>query len=153
MVKNDKTLIKAQMAIRQAQIVASVDPQLRLRKTLQIVTPETKTATKRERQIDLVQQFVSVEKTLQDAPGIAEGDVLRTRIAGLGDFTTRPEGTECEERTCPNVRITRPRRIASPASQQNSALPASQCLNESFGRMRCRNLLDDGAHDRSHQPL
>src|SRR5579884_518720 len=93
MIENHEAVVKTDMAIGKFKVVDRAARQARLDKIFQVVTPITKTAAERERQIHFVEQFVTGHQRIQDLPWIAEL-VLRVACSVLRQFTTRAEGTK-----------------------------------------------------------
>src|SRR5207253_7691714 len=81
MIEDDEAAVKADVAIRQFEIVDRQARELRLNEILQIVAPVAKAAAQRERQIHLVEQFVAGHQAVEYLPGVAELN-LQDRVGG-----------------------------------------------------------------------
>src|SRR5439155_10093609 len=161
MVEDDEAAVKADVALRQFEIVDRQARELRLNEILQIVAPVAKAAAQRERQIHLVEQFVAGHQAVEYLPGVAElnlQDRVRSaedRSASFGQgsrgamlrapwqrlaacefgFTPRSKGAEGEEGSCRDERIPRLRRIKQRAPQKHHTRLALQLLHERLRRV------------------
>ena len=72
MIENNQAVIKADLTVRQFQIIRGVAFEARFNKVLQIVSPVTKTAAERKRQIQFLEQLVARHQAVQQMPGISE---------------------------------------------------------------------------------
>src|ERR1035437_748979 len=71
MVEHDKTVVKAGVAIGQFEVVDGTAREFRLDEILQIITPVAEATAERERQINLVEQFVARHEGVEHVPRIA----------------------------------------------------------------------------------
>ena len=98
MVEHDEAVVKANVAIGQFEIVEGAAREFRLGEILQVITPETKTATERKWQVNFVQQLEARQQRVQNLPRIAELEMgSGVRGLGAGDFATRAKGAEYEK--------------------------------------------------------
>src|SRR6267143_5879675 len=72
MVENHEAVVKTDVAVGQFKVVDRTARKLWLDEVFQIVTQVTKTATKREGKVDLVQQFEPGHQTVEQVPRIAK---------------------------------------------------------------------------------
>ena len=72
MVEDDDAAIEANAAIRQFEIVDGVSGELRLDKIFEVVAPVAEAAAKRERHVQIIQQFVALHEHVEHMPWIAE---------------------------------------------------------------------------------
>ena len=94
MVEDDEAVIEAHMAIGQFQVIHGAAVKFWLDETLQVVTPITKRATQRKRQVDFVQDFATGQERVENLPGVAELDIRHEARSMGPDFTARAEGTK-----------------------------------------------------------
>ena len=147
MIEDHEAVVKAHVAIRQFEIVHRPAREFRLGEILQVVTPVAEAAPKRERQINLVEQFVARHQRIEHVPRIAKLG-LGSGVWGLGvrDFALRTKRAKRQKRSRRNERIPRLRRIKPGAAEQHDSPPPGELFDERFGRLRGGDFLNERSH-------
>src|SRR5437660_1224158 len=106
MIEHHQAVVKADMTIRQFEVVDCAPGKFGLRKIFQVVSPEPEATAQREREIDFIEQFKPGHQAVEDVPGAAKFN-FGFRISDFGlDFTARTEGPEGKKRIRRDQRIT-----------------------------------------------
>ena len=153
MIKDHEAVVKADMAVRQVQIIDGAARKLGLGEVFQIITPVAEHAAQRKGKINLIEQLKARRERIQNVPGVSElGLGSGIPRPGPANLAARSAGAEGEERSCGNEGIARGGGIQRTAAEQDQAGLAAQQPDQRFGRVRGRGGLDQWAHAVTRTP-
>jgi hypothetical protein len=95
MIENDETVVEADMAVGQFEIVDGAAREFGFNEVFQVVAPITETAAERKREVEFFEQFAAGHEAVEQVPGIAE---LHFGSFGRMKFAAGTEGAEGQER-------------------------------------------------------
>src|SRR5260370_26623160 len=110
MVERPQAVMEPGLAVGQLNIVDGAAWQARLDEILQVISPKTKTAAQREREVQFIEQFITRHQTVEDLPGIAKLNMpflIFPRLRGENQFAPRAGGAKRQKRPRSHERIAR----------------------------------------------
>src|SRR5258706_13969107 len=123
MVERHEAVMETGLAIGQLKVIDGAARQARLDKIFQVISPKTKTAAQRKREVQFIEQFVTRHQTVEDLPGIAKLNMPflpHSRLRRENQFASRAGGAKRQERPRGHEGITGLRGANKPAPQKHN---------------------------------